>query len=121
VGFGQSRQKFAYLPESTGDSIFAIVAEELGFVGVVGIFTAFLLFIWSGIKIAKDAPDHFGKFLVMGIIFLITTQFFLNISAISGSVPLTGVPLPFISYGGTFLAILMSACGIVANVSKYTT
>lgn len=120
VGFGQSRQKFAYLPEATGDSIFAILAEELGFVGVLGIFIIFILFIWSGIKIAKGASDYFGKFLVMGLIFLIATQFFLNVSAISGLVPLTGVPLPFISYGGTFLAILMSACGIIANVSKYS-
>ena len=120
VGFGQSRQKFAYLPESTGDSIFAILAEELGFIGVLGIFIIFILFIWSGIKIAKGAPDNFGKFFALGIIFLISTQFFLNVSAISGFVPLTGVPLPFISYGGTFLAILMSACGMVANISKYS-
>ncbi|KKS43854.1 MAG: Cell division protein FtsW [candidate division CPR1 bacterium GW2011_GWA2_42_17] len=120
VGFGQSRQKFAYLPESTGDSIFAILAEELGFVGVLGTFTIFILFIWSGIKIAKGAPDYFGKFLTAGLIFLISTQFFLNVSAISGFLPLTGVPLPFISYGGTFLALLMSACGVIANVSKYS-
>jgi cell division protein FtsW len=119
VGFGQSRQKFAYLPESTGDSIFAILAEELGFIGVFGVLILLILFIWSGIKIAKGAPDYFGRFLVMGFIFLISTQFLLNVSAISGFLPLTGVPLPFISYGGTFLAILMSACGIIVNVSKY--
>lgn len=119
VGFGQSRQKFSYLPEPMGDSIFAVVGEELGFVGVVGILTLLLLFLWSGIRIAQRAPDFFGRFLVLGVLFLIAAQFMLNVAAISGLVPLTGVPLPFISYGGTFLAILMTACGIVAQISRY--
>lgn len=119
VGFGKSLQKYNYLPEPMGDSIFAIAAEELGFLGVFGIILLFWFLFWRGIFIAKRAPDAFGKLLAFGISISIFVQAFVNMAAISGLLPLTGVPLPFISYGGTALAVTLAHVGILLNISKY--
>jgi cell division protein FtsW len=119
-GLGQSLQKFNYLPEVIGDSIFAIIAEELGFIGVMIVVALFLAFAFQGFKIAKNAPDNFSKLLAIGITSWILIQSFVNIAAISGSMPLTGVPFPFISYGGSGLIITLAAVGILVNISRYT-
>jgi len=119
-GFGMSRQKFQYLPEVAGDSIFAIIAEELGFFISALIIIAFLYLMYRGFKIAQTAPDNFAKLLVVGIISWIMVQSFVNIGAMVGLLPLTGVPLPFVSYGGTAMAVLLGACGIIINISRQT-
>lgn len=120
LGLGHSRQKFNYLPEPVGDSIFAIIGEELGMVGGIILITLFVAFALRGLKIAKNAPDDFGKLVAIGVTSWIIVQAFINISAISGIMPLTGVPLPFISYGGTSLVFLMAGVGILLNISKKT-
>jgi len=119
VGYNNSSQKQGgFLPEVIGDSIFAIIAEELGLIGsavTIGLFGVLCFFM---ISIAKNASDKFGSLLVMGVNVWIMSQAFVNIAAISGLVPLTGIPLPFISYGGTAIAVLLSGMGIVFNVAK---
>jgi cell division protein FtsW len=120
VGLGHSRQKFNYLPEPVGDSIFAIIGEELGIIGATILVILFVALTMRGIKIAKNAPDTFGKLLATGIIMWIILQAFINISANIALIPLTGVPLPFISYGGTSLVFLMAGIGILLNISKHT-
>lgn len=119
LGFGKSIQKYNYLPEPTGDSVFAIVTEEMGFVGATSLVSLFLLFFWRGIYIARHAPDRFGSLLGTGIVCGIITQAFINMAAISGLLPLTGIPLPFISYGGTSLVITLASAGVILNISKY--
>lgn len=118
VGLGHSRQKFNYLPEPVGDSIFAIVGEELGMLGAVVVVMFFIFFALRGLKIAKNAPDDFGKIVAMGIVSWVIFQAFVNISAILAIIPLTGIPLPFISYGGTSFVFLMVGMGILLNISK---
>ena len=120
LGIGKSRQKFNYLPEVYGDSIFAIIAEEMGFLFSVIILILFLTLIIRGLKIARAAPDNFGKLLAVGITIWFAFQAFINIATMVGLFPLTGIPLPFISYGGTALAISMFAVGILVNISKQT-
>jgi len=120
VGIGKSRQKFNYLPEVSGDSIFAVMAEELGLVFCILLLLAFLNFTIRGFKIARGSPDEFGKLLVIGIISWLIFQALINIGAMVNLVPLTGLPLPFISYGGSALAIAMFACGVIVNISKQT-
>ncbi len=121
MGLGMSRQKYGYLPEVAGDSIFGIVAEELGFLFcVIYIFLIFLL-VSQGIKIAKNSQDTYAKVLATGIVMWIGLQSFINIASIIGLVPMTGVPLPFISYGGTAMFINLAAIGILVNMSKHTT
>ncbi len=119
LGFGRSRQKFNYLPEAATDSIFAVIAEELGLIRSTLVILVFLLFGFRGYKIAKSAPDGFARLTVVGITTWVVAQAFINILAILSLMPLTGVPLPFISYGGTSLVMLMFACGILLNISKY--
>ncbi len=119
LGFGKSIQKYNYLPEPTGDSVFAVFVEEMGFVGAVFLIFLFLLFFWRGIYIARHAPDRFGNLLGTGIVSGIIAQAFINMAAISGLLPLTGIPLPFISYGGTSLVITLASIGVVLNISKY--
>lgn len=119
-GFGQSLQKYNYLPESISDSIFAIIAEELGFVGAALLIVLFLIFAFRGLMIAKNAPDNLAKLLAVGITSWLTVQAFINIGAISGLIPLTGIPLPFISYGGSSLVVSLVGVGILLNISKYT-
>ena len=118
-GFGQSIQKFSYLPEPQGDSIFAVLGEELGFVGAMGTIFLYLLFALRGFRIANNSPDIFIRLLVSGIVILITVQSFMHIASITGVFPLTGVPLPFMSHGGTSLMIYLMAIGIVLQVSKF--
>ncbi len=118
-GFGQSIQKFNFLPEPIGDSIFAVAAEEFGFVGSTIIVLLYLLFTLQGYRIAVRAQDLFGTYLVVGIITLIIIQSYLNISAMLAITPLSGTPLLFISHGGTALFFALSSVGIVLNVSKY--
>lgn len=121
VGLGQSRQKFNYLPEPVTDSIFAVLGEEFGLAGTVLVVSLFLFIAWRGLRIAAYAPDEFGRLLAVGIVSWIVFQAFINISAITGLIPLTGIPLPFISYGGTSLAVLLASVGILLNISKHST
>jgi len=118
-GYGQSIQKFTYLPEPQGDSIFAVVGEELGFIGSVIVIILYLFFVLSGFRIANNSPDLFSRLLVSGIVIMIVAQSFLNIASIIGVFPLTGVPLPFMSHGGTSLMIYLIAVGIVFQISKF--
>lgn len=118
-GFGQSIQKFSYLPEPQGDSVFAVLGEELGFVGTVTTIFLYLLFAWRGLRIANNSPDLFSRLLVSGIVILITAQSFMHIASVIGVFPLTGVPLVFVSHGGTSLMIDIMAIGIVLQISKH--
>jgi len=120
LGLGHSQQKFNYLPEPAGDSIFAIISEELGFFFAVMLVILFLALFLQGIKIARQAPDPFGKLLTVGIMIWIIFQAYINIAAMLSLVPLTGIPLPFISYGSSSLVMLLIAVGLVVNVSKQT-
>lgn len=119
-GFGQSIQKFEYLPEPIGDSIFAVYAEEFGFLGSLVLVLLYLAFAFRGFRIAARAPDMFGSLLVVGFITLIISQAFLNIAAMLGIAPLSGLPLPFVSHGGTALLSILIMVGIVLNVSKFS-
>lgn len=119
-GLGKSIQKYNYLPEAQGDSVFAIIAEELGFIRVLILIGLFGILAWRGYLIARSAPDLFGKICVTGIISWITFQALINVAAMIGLIPLTGVPLPFVSYGGTALLFALIGMGIVVNVSRQT-
>lgn len=118
LGLGHSRQKFNYLPEAATDSIFAVIGEELGFFFSVMLIVLFLAFVLEGLRIARNSPDAFGKYLAVGITSWIGFQALINISAMLSLVPLTGIPLPFISYGSSSLITTMAAVGILAAVSK---
>ncbi len=118
-GFGQSIQKFEYLPEPIGDSVFAVFAEEFGFIGTSFLILLLSSFTFRGYKIASHAVDMFGMLLVVGFITIIVVQAFLNISAMLALAPLMGLPLPFISHGGTALLVTLLSAGIVLNVSRY--
>ncbi len=121
VGLGQSRQKFLFLPEAATDSIFAIVAEELGFFGATILIILFAWLVFRGIGIARGAPDTFSRILAVGILTWIGAQVFLNIGSMVALVPLTGIPLPFLSYGGTALVAILTGVGILLNISRYAT
>ncbi len=118
-GFGQSTQKFGYLPEPMGDSIFAVAAEEFGLMGASLLLVMLLLFSLWGLKIAARTPDPFGRLLALGIVILITAQALVNIGAMIGLLPLTGVPLPFVSQGGSALLLTLIEAGLVLNISRY--
>ena len=118
IGLGQSRQKFSYLPEPVTDSIFAIIGEELGFVGCAVIVSLFVFFAWRGLRIALAAPDEFGMYVAVGIVSWVIFQALVNVFAITGMIPLTGVTLPLISYGGTSLSVILGSLGILLNISK---
>ncbi|MGB3921747.1 MAG: putative peptidoglycan glycosyltransferase FtsW [Minisyncoccia bacterium] len=117
-GFGQSVQKFTYLPEPIGDSVFAVVAEEFGFVGSVLLLSLFVLFAVRGLKIASETENSFARLLVVGIVIMLISQAFVNIGAMLGVIPLSGITLPFISHGGTSLFITLLEVGIVLSVSR---
>ena len=117
-GFGQSIQKFGYLPQPTDDSIFAVAAEEFGFAGAIVLIALYCCFAASAFRVGTRAVDPFGGMLSVGIATLIITESFLNMAAMLGLVPLSGVPLLFVSHGGTALIITLAAAGILANVSK---
>ena len=118
-GFGQSVQKFNYLPEAHGDSIFAVAAEEFGFIGTFLLVLLYLLFALRGLWIAGRAPDVFSQLFAVGLIVLLTAQSFINIASMLNLIPLTGVPLVFVSHGGTALFIAMAEVGILLNISRY--
>lgn len=118
LGIGQSRQKFAYIPEVTTDSIFSVIGEEFGLVGGVVLLTIFGFIFFRGMKIAQNAPDNFGKLLAAGLTIWLGAQAVINLAAMVSLVPLTGVPLPFISYGGSALLANLISVGILINISK---
>ena len=118
-GLGQSVQKFSYLPEPQGDSIFSVIGEEFGFVGSLFVLLLYVMFAFRGFRIAYRAPDQFSRLLTVGIVILIVFQSFLNIASITGVFPLTGVPLVFMSQGGTSLLFSLIMVGIILNISKY--
>ncbi|OGH08916.1 MAG: cell division protein FtsW [Candidatus Levybacteria bacterium RBG_16_35_6] len=118
VGIGNSLQKYAYLPENTTDSIFAIIGEELGFLGAFFVIALFLFLIFMGFYIAMNAKDVFGRLLAGGITAFLGFQIFINIAAQTALLPLTGVPLPFISYGGSALIVNLAAIGILVNIAR---
>jgi len=119
VGLGLGAQKLAKLPEPHTDFVFAVIAEEAGLIGTVFIAIIFCFVFWRGMLIAMDAPDDFGRFLAIGLSLLITVQAFVNMGVVTGILPTTGVPLPFISYGGSSLLSNMIAAGIILNISRY--
>ncbi len=118
-GLGKSVQKHLYLPEPQNDFIFSVIGEELGFVGGLVVMLLFMLLIWKGVKIAMNAPDLFSSLVATGIVAMISVQVIINIAVTTSSMPVTGMPLPFISYGGSSLLIFMAAMGILINISKY--
>jgi cell division protein FtsW len=118
LGVGNSIQKYAYLPENVTDSIFPIIAEEFGFLGAVALIAVYAAFIWRCLHVASRAKDSFGKLLAGGIIAFIGIQAVINLAAMTALVPLTGVPLPFISYGGSALIVDLASIGILLNIAK---
>lgn len=118
-GFGQSIQKFNFLPEAIGDSIFAVLAEEFGLVGSAVIIMLYALFTLWGLRIASKVSDSFGRLLCLGLVILVSAQAFINIASMAGLIPLTGVPLTFVSHGGTALIIALLEIGIVLNISRH--
>ncbi len=119
-GLGQSMQKYSFLPEPYNDFIFSVVCEELGFFGATAIIVLFALFIFRGIRIALNAPDNFSMIIVIGIVAQVAIQSIFNIAVATSSIPCTGISLPFFSYGGTALCILLMEMGIIINISRYT-
>jgi len=119
LGLGLSRQKFGFLPETIGDAIFPVFAEEAGFIGVIALVMAFLLFIWQGFLVSRQAKDKFSQLAGTGICIWIGSQALINICSMAGISPLTGVPLPFISYGGSHLLAEMIGLGILLNIAKH--
>jgi cell division protein FtsW len=122
-GFGQSRQRFGYLVENTAftDSLFAVILEELGLLGGTVIIFSWVFFLWRGLKIATNAPDKQGKLLAAGITIWLVLQALMNMAANVGLIPLTGIPNPFLTYGGSSTIVTLSGIAILLNVSKYTT
>ena len=119
MGFGNSIQKHFYLPEPQTDFIFSVISEELGIIGIISVAFLFLIIILRSIKISIKAPDNFAKFLTFGIIFQLSFQTLLNLAVVVGLVPVTGVTLPFFSYGGSSLIITLISIGIILNISRY--
>lgn len=120
MGLDRSRQKFFYLPEQYTDFVYAILGEELGFIGAFVVLVLFLLFCWRGFRIALNAPDIFGSLLAAGITVMVVLQAAINIGVVSGLLPVTGITLPFISYGGTSLLFTLAGVGLLLNVSRYS-
>ncbi|HBP65485.1 MAG TPA: stage V sporulation protein E [Desulfosporosinus sp.] len=118
LGLGQSRQKFLYLPENHTDFIFAMIGEELGFVGASLVILLFFLFAWRGFRVAMRAPDPFMGFLAVGLTAMVAIQAMINMGVVSGVLPVTGITLPFISYGGTSLVFTMLGVGVLLNISR---
>jgi cell division protein FtsW len=118
VGFGQSKQKYQYLPEVASDSIFAIIGEEFGFIGTVAVIIVYSILISKGFKIAKGSDDLLGKLLASGITSWLGIQFLINIASMTKLIPLTGVPIPLISYGGSSMLFSMIGLGILSSIQK---
>ena len=119
LGIGQSRQK-TFLPEVHNDVIFSVIAEELGFVGAGIILLLFSILVWRGLRIAMNAADSFGTLVASGIILMIGSQVIINVAVVTNSIPNTGIPMPFISYGGTALVVAMGCMGILLNISRHS-
>ena len=119
VGLGRSREKFLYLPEPHTDFIFAILGEELGFIGTITVILLFFLFAWRGYKVAISAPDIYGSILAAGLTTMIVMQALMNIAVVTASMPVTGIPLPFISFGGSAPIFTLAGVGILLNISRY--
>ena len=118
-GIGESRQKLFYLPEAHTDFIFAILGEELGFIGAVGVLSLFVVLIWRGLRAGVRAPDAFGAYLALGITVLIATQTVVNVGVVTGALPTKGLPLPFVSFGGSALLMTMVSTGVLLNISQH--
>ncbi|UHA74125.1 stage V sporulation protein E [Paenibacillus sp. 481] len=119
LGLGASRQKYSYVPEPQTDFIFSILAEELGFIGGLTVLLLFLLLVWRGMRIALTAPDTFGSLLAVGIVGIVAIQVIINIGVVIGMMPVTGITLPLISYGGSSLTLMLTALGILLNISRF--
>lgn len=120
LGLGESRQKYLYLPETKNDFVFAIVCEELGFVGAITVILLFAMLVFRGLYIASKAPDKFGMLVAIGLTVQVGIQALLNIAVVSNFIPNTGISLPFFSYGGTSLVMLLAQMGIVLNISRHS-
>ncbi|CAJ1001971.1 MULTISPECIES: stage V sporulation protein E [Bacillales] len=120
LGLGQSRQKHFYLPEPYNDFIFSVIAEELGFVGGSLVLLLFLLLLWRGMRTAITAPDLFGSLLALGIIGMIAIQVVINVGVVTGMFPVTGITLPFLSYGGSSLTLMLTGVGVLLNISRFS-
>ena len=119
-GLGRSQQKLLYLPYGESDFIASIIAEELGFIGILVLMALYILLIWRGVRIALSCPNRFGSLLATGITAMIAVQIIINIAVVTGSMPPTGQTLPFISAGTSSLMIFLSAMGVLINISRYT-
>lgn len=121
TGLGQSRQKFLFLPDPHTDFVFAVIGEEMGFLGTIAVLGLFIILAWRGIRVAQQAPDGYGFYLAAGLTTLISLHVILNIGVVTGLLPTTGLPLPFVSYGGSWLLFCMIAVGIMLNISRSST
>lgn len=121
LGWAESRQKHLYLPSSQTDGVFAVLGEELGFIGLMAIMAIFAFFVYRGLQVTLKTRDKFATLLAMGIVSWISFQTLINIAGITRTLPLTGVPLPFLSYGGSALIVVMAAVGILLSISRYST
>jgi cell division protein FtsW len=118
-GIGESKQKLFYLPEAHTDFIFAVLGEEVGFVGALAVIALFTVLVWRGLRVGLRAPDAFGAYLALGITLLIGTQTLLNLGVVTGALPTKGLPLPFISFGGSALLVTMLSTGVLLNISQH--
>jgi cell division protein FtsW len=119
VGLMESKQKLFYLPEASTDFIFAVICEELGFLGAIVVLTLFAVYAWRGIRAALGAPDMFGRLVALGITVMVISQALINLGVVLGMMPTKGIPLPFISYGGSSLLVVLLATGVLLNISQH--
>ena len=120
LGFMEGKQKLFYLPEAHTDFIFAVVGEEMGMIGTCGVLLLFTVFLWRGVRTSMRAPDVFGFYLALGITMMVCIQAFINMSVVLGLLPTKGIPLPFLSYGGSSFVVMLAAVGILLNVSQHS-
>ena len=121
VGLMESKQKLFYLPEAHTDFIYAVICEELGYIGAMSVIALFLAYGWRGLRAAFAAPDGFGRLLALGITALVLSQALINFAVVLGMVPTKGIPLPFVSYGGSSLLVMLLATGVLLNISQQAT
>jgi len=121
VGLMESKQKLFYLPEAHTDFIYAVICEELGFIGALIVIALFAIYGWRGVRAAFSAPDNFGRLLALGITAMVIFQALINFAVVLGMVPTKGIPLPFISYGGSSLLVMLLATGVLLNISQQAT
>jgi cell division protein FtsW len=119
LGLGESKQKLFYLPEPYTDFIFAIIGEELGLVGAAAVVGLFAVLIWRGLRIGLRAPDAFGSYLALGLTIMLATQTLVNLGVVTGALPTKGLPLPFVSFGGSALLMTMFSTGVLLNISQH--